>query len=303
MFNLTVTRFLQVLAMKNIHNRPTLLESWLMSAILKSFGKRIGELKDDFLTQSNQRIPSTLRKKFDAKVSAEIREDEAIKKFKHIQLTQSRINELKINESRRNLTPSRGHTRASSNVDLYSLKIERDNKRILDKIKSDCGFLEMKKDFAIFIEKNQKTWLHANQKNTKSTILIFLKKAVLEYQIIQDDTNDPLREKIKFILEKLDMQINAEHEVKKKRRTTAYDKNIKFIVTENNSVDDKKSSATTAVSSTSISSTSSNADTSEFMLLPTTTDFLLEIINSTSSKEGQKIQSGSETTEKITEKN
>lgn len=264
-FNLVVTRFLQVLVMKNISERPSQVETWFMSGILNAFGSCITSLFDDFMTQSGSTMSKNLIEKFDAKVNAEIREDEAIKKFKQIELTKNRINELKKKDAQRIQDRSRGHSRATSNIDLAGIKFARDNNKKLNNIKSECGFDEMDDKFIHYIETHQKTWFHANEKNTSGHILVSLKVAVREFIETQVSEKSSLDESLQKILRNLDERINAEYVVKRNRRTTAYNKDIKFSVSTVNSSESKETTASTSTSTSTstTTATSSTATTSD----------------------------------------
>ena len=281
MFNLTVTRFLQVLIVKNFSERPTQVESWFMSGIFNALGDGIIATSGDFLTQTSKKIPEYLIQKFNAKASAEIIKDEAIKKLKQMQLTQSRINELKVNDSRRNNVQTSGHTRSSSNVDLGSLKFERDNKKKLNDLKTSCGFDDMGKEFLIFIEKNQRTWFRSNQKFSESSVLASLKISVLKYLSNQDRFDDSNYENAQEIIKKCDIQLDKIHEEKKKRRTTTYSKDIKFSVSVSKSTNSKV---------TTLTATSSTATTSDIVSPQTNYDSMNVENNSASSNETQPIQ-------------
>lgn len=266
LFNIVVTRFAQVLVTQEFSDRPSQVESWFQSEVIDALGKGITSLFDDFLTQSNQQMPAELMTKFRDRAAAEIREDEAIKQFKQIQLTKTRIDELKQKESRKLNSRGSSHSRASSFVELTRLKLESANIKELAKIKAECGFDEMDGNFIKFIEKNQRTWFQPNRKIEKSMILVFLKIAVRDYLEIQRNEGLPIDQNAMTVFEKLGTKLNNAYEAKQKRRTTAFSKDIEFKSNLNKSDETgnaKPSTATTSTeSTTSTSNTTSSATTS-----------------------------------------
>ncbi len=222
LFDMVVTRFAQVMAMEGFPERPSQVEAWLTSAIIEALSEGIKSLSNDFLKKSNNEMPADLKKKFFEKVEAETREIEAIKKFKLIELKKNRINELQKNER------ARGHSRVNSHAMLVNVKIERNYKKILDDIKSECGFDDMEADFLKFINNNQNISFDPALKTTVSNVILNLKLAVREYDEMKRSKGFQSEEKVKIVIKNLDVLFEKEFNAKQKRRTTAFSKDINF---------------------------------------------------------------------------
>lgn len=222
LFDMVVTRFAQVLVMNRFPERPSQVESWFSSTIIDALGEGIKSLSNDFLELSNNRMPADLKKKFFEKVEAETREDEAIKKFKLIELKKTRINELQKNER------TRGHSRVNSHVTLVNVKLERNYKKLLDDIKEQCGFDDMGSDFLKFISHNQNISFDPAFKTNASNVILNLKLAVREYDEMKRSKGFQSDEKLKIVIKNLDILLEKEFNAKQKRRTTAFSKDINF---------------------------------------------------------------------------
>lgn len=269
LFDMVVTRFAQVMAMDGFPERPSQVESWFASAIIEALGEGIKSLSNDFLGQSNTRMPTDLKKKFLEKVEAETREDEAIKKFKLIELKKNRINELQKRERHR------GHSRANSHAMLANVKLERDYKKKLDEIKTQCGFDDMGTDFLKFINENQNISFDPALKITVSNVILNLKLAVREYEEMKRNGGFKTEQKIKDVIEKLDNLFESEFNAKKKRRTTAFSKDINFTEklrqnSESNRRENSSESTLSTAPITTSSDTPSSAHTSSSVTASTT---------------------------------
>lgn len=222
LFDMVVTRFSQVLVMSRFSERPSQVECWFASAIIDALGEGIKELSNDFLGQSNNKIPADLKKKFFEKVEAETRENDAIKKNKLIELKKNRISELQEKER------VRGHSRVNSHAMLVNVKLERNYKRMLDEIKAECGFDDMEPDFLKFINNNQNISFDPALKTSTRNVILNLKLAVREYDEIKRNKGFQSEEKVKVVIKNLDLLLAKEFDAKKNRRSIAFSKDIKF---------------------------------------------------------------------------
>lgn len=285
LFDMVVTRFVQVLATHEFSDYPSKVDSWFLSAIIKALGDGINGLSFDFLVQSNNRLPEDLKTTFLKKIDAEIREEEAIKKFKLIEIKKNRIAELQKKDMEN--SKKKGHSRLNSHAQLTSKKLEDNYKNILTDIKKECGFDAMDAGFLTFISKNKNLLFNPDLKVTKSNIVIDLKQAIREYEGERRLHGLPSDEKVQPIIDKLDVQLKNEFGIKLNRRTTAYSKDIKFSsnlsqtdeskdsTSKSSTIDSTvaSSTASTSTSTTSGSTSSTSSTTTATSVIPPQSDF------------------------------
>lgn len=288
LFDMVVTRFAQVLAMDKFSERPSQVESWFSSAIIEALNSAINDLSYDFLQRSNSSMPTDLKEHFLKKVKAEIQEEEAIINFKLMELKKNRISELQKKEMdfSKKFEYGRGHSRVNSHAMLANVKLERNYKKMLDEIKTECGFDEMGAAFLREININQNILFDSATKISVSNIILNMKLAVREYDEIKLSAGFPPDEKVKNIINNLDYILEKEFNAKQKRRTNAFSKGINFSGSVSQAPDGKTSEKNTTTPSISLSTaTSTTESTTSILSVTTSTTVIFPQLNESSPKE------------------